>query len=196
MHKLGIYLLMLGVAALVGGVYGLVHDQISYTFSQEYFTRFKFIQFGIPWAYDNPRLGAAYVGVLATWWMGVLVFVFLGLFGFMFKTPRDMAVNLSKSFVVVVSVSLLTGLLGLAYGYYQIDSQTITENMQWVRPGVINPVQFVRVGYMHNASYIGGLTGLVAGIVYLIITKIRYNKSLKQIGAKKREKREDTHDSL
>jgi hypothetical protein len=48
--------------------------------------------------------------------------------------------------------------------------------MQWVRPGVTNPIQFVRVGFMHNASYLGGLTGLLSGIAYLVVSKLRYNK--------------------
>jgi hypothetical protein len=39
---------MLGVAAigaLIAGSYGIVHDQITYTISPEYFTRLKFEQF-------------------------------------------------------------------------------------------------------------------------------------------------------
>ena len=39
---------MLGYAALGGllaGLYGVVHDQVTYSISQEYFTRFKFLQF-------------------------------------------------------------------------------------------------------------------------------------------------------
>ncbi|MDC0598675.1 alkaline shock response membrane anchor protein AmaP [Gammaproteobacteria bacterium] len=172
--KIGIYFAMLFFAAIVGAVYGVVHDQISYTFSNEYFTRFKFIQFSVPWAYESPRLGAAYVGALATWWMGVLVFIPLGLFGFMSGSPKAMASDLSKSFAIVIVVALMTGLAGLIYGYYQINAATISANMQWVWEGVDNPVQFVRVGYMHNASYLGGLTGLIAGIAYLVVNRLRF----------------------
>lgn len=168
---------MLVFAAVVAGIYGVLHDQISYTFSEEYFTQFKFKQFHIPWAYATPRLGAAYVGFLATWWMGVLVFIFLGLFGFMFRSPQQMAIKLSRSFLVVVVIALLTGLSGLALGYYQVNEHTISQYMHWVKPNVSNPVQFVRVGFMHNASYLGGLIGLLMGIVYLIVSKLRRNKS-------------------
>lgn len=167
---------MLIFAAFVAGIYGMLHNQISYTFSEEYFTQFKFKQFGIPWAYDTPRLGAAYVGALATWWMGVLVFILLGLFGFMFSSPLQMAKNLGKSFMVVIAVAVITGIVGLVYGYYQVNEQTVNQYMQWVRHGVLNPIQFVRVGFMHNASYFGGITGLLSGILYLIIIKLRYDK--------------------
>lgn len=168
---------MLVVAAIIAGIYGAIHDQISYSFSSEYFTHFKFIQFAIPWAYETPRLGAAFVGALATWWMGVLVAVVLGLLGFIFPHPKQMAIQLTKSFVVVVVVALLTGLVGLAYGYMQVDANSVGNYMQWVWSGVTNPVQFVRVGFMHNASYIGGATGLAAGAIYLILTKKRYKES-------------------
>lgn len=79
---------MLFFAIVIAAIYGMLHNQISYTFSEEYFTQFKFKQFGIPWAYETPRLGAAYVGALATWRMGIIVFIILGLLGFMFYSPR------------------------------------------------------------------------------------------------------------
>lgn len=180
LQKIGIYFLMLVFAAVVAGIYGMLHDQISYTFSEEYFTQFKFKQFGIPWAYENPRLGAAYVGALATWWMGIIVFIFLGLFGFMLHSPRQMVLSLSKSFLIVIGVTLLTGFAGLALGYYKVNEETVSQYMQWVRPGVTNPIQFVRVGFMHNASYLGGLTGLLSGIAYLVVSKLRYKKSSQQ----------------
>jgi hypothetical protein len=85
-------------------------------------------------------------------------------------------ISLSKSFVVVMIVAFITGLGGLAYGYCQINEATIAANMQWVRPGVTDPIQFVRVGHMHNASYMGGVTGLIAGALYLIKQKLRLNK--------------------
>jgi hypothetical protein len=169
--------LILLVGAVAASAYGAIHNQISYSFSNEYFTQFKFIQFGLPWAQDYPRLGAALVGALATWWMGVLVCIILGLFGFMFPSPKQMGLNLTKSLVVVTGVALLTGLLGLIYGYIKIDNETVINYMHWVRPGVTDPVQFVRVGFMHNASYLGGLTGLIAGIIYLFVVKSSYNKS-------------------
>lgn len=180
LQKIGVYFIMLVLAAVTAGIYGMLHDQISYTFSEEYFTQFKFKQFGIPWAYEAPRIGAAYVGALATWWMGILVFIVLGFLGFIFHSPRQMAINLSKSFLVVMGIALLTGLVGLGVGYYRVNEQTISQYMQWVMPDVTHPIQFVRVGFMHNASYLGGLTGLLSGIVYLILCKLRYNKSIQQ----------------
>lgn len=171
--KIKSYIFMLFVAAIIAGIYGVVHNQISYSLSHEYFTKFKFIQFGIPWAQDIPRIGAAYVGFLASWWMGVLICMVLGLFGMRFETSRDMISYLLKSFCIVVIVALLTGLTGLTYGYYEVNEQTISAYTFLLRNNVADPVQFVRVGFMHDASYIGGGVGLIFGIAYLVISRKR-----------------------
>lgn len=153
-------------------------DQICYTLSNEYFTQYTFKQFSIPWAYEVPRVGAAFVGVLSTWWMGVIICALLGFFGFMFKTSELMAISIAKSVVVVVTVALIASLLGLINGYYQVNQMTVMSYMRWVPSGVTDPIQFVRVGHMHNTGYIGGLAGLVAGIIYLFILKRRYTQPL------------------
>ena len=69
MNKMLVYVYLFIPAAILAGAYGALHDQISYSLSIEYFTKFKFLQFNIPWAYRMPRTGASVVGFLATWWM-------------------------------------------------------------------------------------------------------------------------------
>ncbi|QDT90064.1 hypothetical protein Pan161_17090 [Gimesia algae] len=170
LQKVMVYIAMLFFAALIAGLYGMIHDQISYTVSPEYFTRFKFQQFGLPWGEQSQRLGAAVVGFMATWWMGVLVSLPLGLFSFRFPTPDMMARKLAIAFLIVILVALLTGLLGLGIAMIVINAETIDGSLRLVRPNVQDPIQFVRVGFMHNASYLGGLLGLIAGIIYLCRT--------------------------
>jgi len=170
-------------AVCIAAVYGAVHDQISYTVSNEYYTRFKFIQFSMPpfitEAQAFHRLGAAFVGVLATWWMGAVLFAVLGLFGFMFPSARIMRLELLKSFAIVIIIAFVTALLGLVYGYLQVDENTVSNYSRWIWSDVSEPVQFVRVGVMHNASYLGGLIGLIAGIIYLLLARKMYRKNLK-----------------
>ena len=71
MRKLLIYVLLVFLAVVLAGLYGIAHNQISYTVSPEYFTKFKFQQFGFV---DMPlpeRVRASMVGFLASWWMGI-----------------------------------------------------------------------------------------------------------------------------
>ncbi len=170
-RKIDIYVSMFLLAVLIAALYGAVHNQISYSFSSEYFTHFKFVQFGLLWAQDTQRLGAAYVGVLATWWMGIILFSILGLFGFMFPSPKQMALELSRSLIIVVTIALITGILGLLYGFLVVNETSISNYSKWLWPDVTHPIQFIRVGFMHNASYLGGLMGLIGGVFYLIMRK-------------------------
>ena len=179
-HKFLVLILMFFLAMLVAGLYGALHNQISYTFSPEYFTKFKFEQYGVNWGYEHPRIGAAYVPDISSWWMGKWIFMFLGPVGLIFSSAKQMAIQLSKSFLVVAVVALTTGLLGLLYGVYEVTPQNIGGFMEWVHDGVVDSVWFVRVGYMHDASYYGAETGLVAGVVYLVGSRVwlRYNKAM------------------
>lgn len=58
--------------ALIAGLYGIVHDQLTYTLSPEYFTLLKFRQFAWADFGGPPRLLVAEIGFLATWWVGAL----------------------------------------------------------------------------------------------------------------------------
>src|SRR5262249_1358281 len=82
MKKVGIFLLFLPAAVLVAGLFGMIHDQISYSVSTEYFTKFKFIQFHMLDAGVPERIRAAKVGFLASWWMGVPLGLLCGSAGF------------------------------------------------------------------------------------------------------------------
>src|ERR1035438_1926964 len=65
------------LGAVLAGLYGIVHDQVTYSISNEYFTRLKFSQFhyadfGLP-----PRVFVAEIGFLATWWVGFVAAWFI-----------------------------------------------------------------------------------------------------------------------
>jgi len=58
--------------ALVAGAFGIVHDQITFSISPEYFTRIKFDQFAAFRGNLPPRGFVAVIGFLATWWFGLI----------------------------------------------------------------------------------------------------------------------------
>ena len=77
-----------GLGAVLAGLYGILHDEITYTISPEYFTRLKFYQFdyadfGLP-----PRVLVAEIGFLATWWVGFFAAWFLARLPFR-RSHRD-----------------------------------------------------------------------------------------------------------
>ncbi|HET8705672.1 MAG TPA: hypothetical protein VFM46_05140 [Pseudomonadales bacterium] len=152
------------LAILLAAGYGVLHDQVSYSLSPEYYTRFKFIQFHTGWAFQSPRLGAAFIGALATWWMGLIIALVLYVFSKKNVPPAQLFRNNVRSFFEVFTVTLMVTAGGLALAYARVDAGTIEPYRLWLRPGVTDAVQFIRVGFMHNASYLGGIAGLCVAL--------------------------------
>jgi hypothetical protein len=171
--KFLIFLLVIGIAPLIAGVYGMLHDQLTYSISNEYYTKFKFIQFGFidrgnEAILPNPRLCVAIVGFLATWWMGIPIGIILGLVGLIHKDSKQMLRLTLKAFGITIFVAFLTGLTGLVYGRCYLAGT----NLNWWFPeNLIDRSSFILVGSMHNFSYIGGLMGLIVAIIYNIRQK-------------------------
>ncbi|MBF9237989.1 hypothetical protein I2I05_11345 [Hymenobacter sp. BT683] len=159
-------------ASLIGGTYGALHDQLTYTISPEYFTKFKFIQFELvdegPEAHiSNPRIWVAAVGFLATWWMGAPIGFILGLVGLAHSSWGIMLIVTLRAFLITMIIAFATGIIGLIYGRLFLANNPIKSFDNWFIPeNIINFKDFITVGSMHNFSYAGGLIGLIAGILY------------------------------
>ena len=160
-----IFVALLFVAMGVSGFYGALHDQISFTVSSEYFTKFKYQQFGFVHSGMPDRAKAACIGFLATWWMGIPIGVLVGLFGFLHKQPQDMFRRTLKAYCVVAGVALIVGLFGLAYGWF-FPRREVDYYSGWYLPdNLLLKRNFLAVGYMHNFSYLGGVIGIFIGII-------------------------------
>jgi len=173
LKKFLILLLIIVIAPLIGGLYGILHDQLTYTISPEYYTKFKFYQFGLmdmgnEAIFPNPRIEVSTVGFMATWWMGLPIGLILGLVGLVHKDSNQMFRATMKAIIITVIVAFATGLAGLAYGKLHLADTGVN---WWLPDNLIDTKNFIAVGSMHNFSYFGGLTGLIAGIIYSVRQK-------------------------
>lgn len=107
MRKLAVLLGFVLAAIVAAGLFSIVHDQISYTVSPEYYTRFKFLQFRMLDASVPERLRAAQVGWRATWWMGLLLGILTGLPALLYRTAHSMQRHLMLSLPLAIAVALL-----------------------------------------------------------------------------------------
>ena len=190
MYKFLAFLLIIIIAPIIGGLYGIVHDQFTYTISHEYFTKFKFYQFelmetGNEAIFPNPRVQVAIIGWRATWWMGIPIGLILGFEGFGNINAKSMLRITIKSLFLNVLVVFIVGLLGLAYGYIILSNQPLSDFESWYIPtNVIDPRTFINVSAMHNFSYVGGVLGLIVAIMYSTIKRrksIRDAQQLKRV---------------
>jgi hypothetical protein len=173
MGKLALFPLLLLAGCVVAGLYGALHDQISYTVSPDYYFHFKFIRFHIPEGMQN-RVGAAIVGWEATWWMGLFIGVPVLSVGLILPDWKTYLSRCLIAFAVVAVTALAVGLGALAYA-----SCTVTESnlpLFHYPDGVVDNAAFARVGIMHNFSYLGGFLGILTGSLYLIVERIRLGR--------------------
>jgi hypothetical protein len=168
LRQFGWMLVFAAVGAFIAGVYGIVHDQITFTLGYEYFTEFKFHQFHYLDQSQPERLLVAEIGFLATWWVGVFAGWFMGR-STLPRLPLKQSAQLSLQGVAFM---MLTALVFAIIAYHMAPVTTEDSRMaRWqglLMPNdVIDAVAFVQVGYIHNASYLGGLVGLILVLVGL-----------------------------
>jgi hypothetical protein len=169
----GLFPKMLGVAligALIAGCYGVIHDQITYSISEEYFAKMKFEQFGYADFGFPVRIFVGEIGFLATWWVGFFAGWFLARIAFP-VWPAHLAFRKSVSaFSIILISALVAGIIAYVLGINHSGDYSF-----WLplceELGISDVPAFVRVAYIHNASYIGGLLGLILAIVYLLRQK-------------------------
>lgn len=157
--RLAVALLLVPLACLIGGVYGALHNQISYTVAPEYFTALKFLQFDIPQSMPQ-RLGAALVGWHASWWMGMFIGVPIALLG---MGIPDVRAQVRSFLLVAIAVVALTLVLGGISLLLPVAPASLERAQNF--PGVSDPGAFARAGMMHSNSYLAGALSMPLGLM-------------------------------
>ena len=165
MKRFAILLTTVMLLTLIAGLYGAIHDQLSSTIAPEYFTRFKYDQFGFePAWFGGHRATQAVIGFLATWWVGLLMALFIAPLGLMFKDPVRMRKEIARAIATTLGIAMLSGLVGLAYGW-SLDSVP----KGWYLPeGLVDQQAFIAVGGLHNLGYAGGVLGLCVAVSVMV----------------------------
>ncbi len=175
MRKFGLLASTFFICSILAGFYGIIHDQVTFSVSPEYFTKFKYVQFGLePSYYGGHRPVVAIIGFLATWWTGLIIGVLLVLTGLVYPDHKMMRAAIKKAIVIVICFAVLAGFAGFIYGKIHL----IKTGVNWWLPGdLVDKNSFIIVGSIHNFSYAGGFIGLIISIVYLIVGNKKENHS-------------------
>ena len=168
------------LSMLVAGTFGALHDQISYTVSPEFFTRFKFIQFGLTDADVPERLRAATVGFLATWWMGVPIGLITGVASRRHPTEAQRRRALLWSLPLMMAVTLAFALAGLALGFSMTSPNAKAYETWWMYlpPNLQDPQNYICAGLMHDAAHLGGAISIPIAWAFHALYRRRWAKKL------------------
>lgn len=166
MRKFGVFAATTFIAILLSGLYGIIHDQVTYSISPEYFTKFKYQQFGFdPASFGGHRQTVAAIGFLATWWMGIFIGILLGLTGLIFHHHKIMRRAIMNGIRVTLITAILFAVVGFLWGKYYL----VKAGVNWSLPdGLIDKNHFIIVGSIHNFSYMGGIAGILLAIIYMV----------------------------
>lgn len=175
MNKLVAFILILILTPLIGSIYGILHDQLTYTLAPEYYTKFKFYQFGLmdignEALFPNPRIQVSFVGFMSTWWTGIPIGIILGLFGLVHQNGKEMLRITLRALLITLGVALITGLIGLVYGKLHLAQVGVN---WWLPENLFDKKSFIMVGSMHNFSYLGGAIGMFTGVIYSLYMRRR-----------------------
>jgi hypothetical protein len=161
---------MIGLAltgGLVGALYGVVNDELTYTLGPEYFTKVKFRQFawadiGLP-----PRLLVAEIGFLAAGAVGLSAGWLMARIAVP-NSARAVAVRrVAAGFALVLGLGAAGGMAGWLLGRAHDADLSIWQPLL-DEYGINDASAFVLVASIHNASYLGALTGLVLALGWLV----------------------------
>lgn len=176
-NKIVVLVLIILVSPVIAGSYGIIHNQITYTISPEFFTKFMFYRFGLDEYFnESQRLGASIVGFLSYWWLGIPIGMILAVVGCIFDNGKTMLKQTLWAIFIVILIAFTTPFISVIVYFSEefINSlsytQYIVSTPEFLPEGVIiqDQFRFYLVGLIHDLSYLGGLLGLIAGIIYLI----------------------------
>lgn len=155
------------LAAIIAGLYGALYDQITYSISNEFFTK-RFEQEGID-GNIAARWEVARIGFLKTWSVGCWLGLFLALAGLLHEDNRKMFYVTLQSFFIALAAGFIFGMIGFFFASPEVDVVSETD--------LANKIAFNKVLTMNNYSYIGGIIGMFLGLGWQVLKARRQKKS-------------------
>lgn len=157
----GVKIVLLAILSAV--VYGIAHDQVTARVCVEYFT------VGHPPVFqtDSPTLLGLGWGVIATWWVGLLLGIPLASIARGGTRPKLTARELVRPIAVLLAVMAGSALVAGVFGYLVTESLggVLVEPMRSRIPRSRHALFFADA-WAHGASY---AVGFVGGIVVCFI---------------------------
>jgi hypothetical protein len=164
---------IVALTVLLACVYGIVHDQVTARVCVEYFT------VGHPRiiASESPTMLALAWGVVATWWVGVILGVPLALVAQLGSGPRLTARQLVRPILILLLVMGVIALTAGIVGWSFASSGRV--RLAFGAPlSAETQVRFIADWWAHLASYASGFLGGIALIVYVAVKRRRLRREM------------------
>ena len=150
------------LSILMAVVYGILHDQATARICVEYFTIGHPPVFGT----DDPTLLGIGWGIIATWWVGLILGVPLAIAARFGSRPKREALSVMRPLALLMGVSALFALAAGIAGW-SLASLGYVKLVGYMADAIPadRHVAFLADGFAHTASYAAGFIG---GIVVIV----------------------------
>jgi len=155
------------VAAIV---YGILHDQVTARVCVEYFT----IGHSPVFATDSPTLLAIGWGIIATWWVGLVLGVPAAVAARVGSNPKLRAIELVRPIIVLMAIMGLCSVVAGIVGYFVAKAGGV---------GLVEPLAsrlpvdrhnvFLADLWAHLAAYATGFLGGMTLCIWLVVKRWR-----------------------
>ena len=152
------------ISTILACVFGALHNQISFTVSNEFFKNYLFGNFRTyEWNIKNERILASIVGIFGTYWVGFLMGIAFGIIYIFTNTEQKF-----KKILPAILITLFFAFFGSIVGFILGKFIPIENSGVFMDFGTNNPQNYVCAALMHRISYYFGLLGLIFGVIYLL----------------------------
>jgi len=166
-----IFIALLILAPMMASLYGFIHDQITFSISEEFFTKFRFNDYDMPHSW-HPRAKAGMIGILNAWKTGIPFGIILTAVGKIHKNTHKLMMYTFYTYLVTFFMSFTFAIIAT---YIPLSTE-ISSLKESLPKDILDPIAFQRVVQINNYGYIGGIIGMLMGIgLHLFL----YNRDIK-----------------
>ncbi|WP_299248540.1 hypothetical protein [uncultured Cytophaga sp.] len=171
-----IFIALLILAPVLASFYGFIHDQMTFSISEEFFTKFRFNNYEFPHSW-HPRVRAGMIGMLNAWQTGIPFGIVLTAVGRIHRNTRKLLFYTFYTFVLTFTMASLFSIIA-AYMPIPTDIAIARQSMP---EDILDPIAFQRVVQINNFGYVGGIIGMLLGIgLHVLLYRRDKNKAIEK----------------
>ena len=171
--KLLTLILVALIASAIAGIYGVINDQITFSISSEYYTKYRFLQYNLVQVEGDsriihPRVLVVLIAFLSTWWFPLISGLIIVIFNLIQNTWKMLLKTSVLAMLISILITVFSAIIGFILGSLIISKLPKYYFADWCFiPDKLNDYEnYITAGTMDVFNSFGGFLGLIVAIFY------------------------------